>query len=103
MTSQLHIALYATGETGKYHWGFVPHTASLSGPLNLYQIKMDVEWKHTHEYGILLKQDSTFLCCVRLPALQVDDATAEGLIAAEQAQQGTSVQNARNVSLNHSH
>ncbi|RDB30177.1 hypothetical protein Hypma_012350 [Hypsizygus marmoreus] len=89
---QIHIALYSSPHAHQYHWAIaVAPTRDLSAPARTYQIRMrGGPWEDGRDIG-KLDDVPTFLCCIPLPPLLSDLATAEELIASQPVEQGTTV------------
>ncbi|TFK52061.1 hypothetical protein OE88DRAFT_1658841 [Heliocybe sulcata] len=80
-----YIALYSTGQRGKYHWQLVFPTSS-GGALGhtglVFQVRLKEVWVTEHYDCMNLLEDPTFLCVVRLPPVS-DPIKAQQIAAGE--------------------
>ncbi|TFK52065.1 hypothetical protein OE88DRAFT_1735069 [Heliocybe sulcata] len=85
-----YIALYATGQRGRYHWALVlPATpgGALGRTGNIFQVRLRGQWTKAHYNNVDLLQSSTFLCVIRLPPVN-DVSRAHQIASNEDPGQG---------------
>jgi hypothetical protein len=89
----IYIALYRTVDPQKFHWAMVvPREGTVGGFVRIYDIKqVDETWKF-FDIQASLKNSSSLIGCIRLPAVKASFSTiGEQFQASEVGQAGTTL------------
>ncbi|GBE89927.1 hypothetical protein SCP_1702530 [Sparassis crispa] len=88
--TEVCIALYKSGQKGRYHWALVlpsGNATTIGNNADVFQIRLNESWVPSHQ-RVTLTSSISFLCCIRLPPAVGTNDELKGIIASFDASQG---------------